>query len=103
MPRPDMEAAEVGRLGDEIYERDIRAVVEPEHTGKFLALDIATGDYEIDTDEVAAIDRLIARHPEGARYLLRVGYPYAHEFGGSSFRILSEEPREDSDHGQSGS
>jgi hypothetical protein len=71
--------------------------------GKSLALDIGTGDYEIDANELAAIDRLIARHPEGARYLLRIGYPYAHEFGGSSSRILSEESHEGLDDGQSDS
>ena len=51
MPRPDMEAAEIVRRGEEIYDRDIRALVEAEHDGKFLVLDIESGDYEIGDDE----------------------------------------------------
>lgn len=31
--------------------------------GKYVAIDIETGDYEMDTDELAASDRLVARLP----------------------------------------
>jgi len=30
--------------------------------GKFVAIDIETGDYEIDADELAAYDRLLSRN-----------------------------------------
>jgi hypothetical protein len=84
MPRSDMEAAEVGRLGDEIYDREIRALVEPKYDGKFLVLDVLSGDYEIDDDDFEADRRSNAKHPEGVRYLIRVGYPAAFSFGGMS-------------------
>ena len=82
MPRPEMQTAEVGRLGDEIYERDIRAVVEPQYVGKFLVLDVLSGDYEIDNDDYEADRRSEAKHPDGVRYLIRIGYPAAFSFGG---------------------
>lgn len=83
MPRPDIATAEVGRLGDEIYERDIRALVEPEHDGKFLVLDILSGDYEIGDDDYEANRRSKEKHPDGVRYLIRIGYPAAFSFGGA--------------------
>jgi hypothetical protein len=78
------DAVDVARRGDEIYERDIRARVEPEYDGKFLVLDIESGDYEIDSNEMEATRRSKAKHPDGVRYLLRVGYPAAYFFGGAS-------------------
>lgn len=48
---------EIARRGDEIYEREVLPNLRPEDEGKFALLDIATGDYEVDRDEVAASDR----------------------------------------------
>jgi hypothetical protein len=89
MPIPGHDSEEICRRGKEIYDRGIRALVEPELRGKFLALDIETGDYEIDASEMLAIDRAEAKKPGGGRtrYLLRIGYPAAHRIGGSSFRL----------------
>jgi hypothetical protein len=66
---------EVVRRGEEIYERDIRAKVEAEHRGEFIVIDVETGDYEIDRKALEATHRVMARHPDGARCLLRIGSP----------------------------
>jgi hypothetical protein len=88
MPVPKHELEEVARRAKEIYDHDLRAVVEPEHLGEFVAIDTETGDYEIDADEGTAIDRAEARRPGGgpARFIMRIGSPYAHQIGGASFR-----------------
>jgi hypothetical protein len=64
---------EVARRGEAIYERDIRSKVESEHRDEFLVIDIESGDYEIDRNALEATHRVIARHPDGERYLLRIG------------------------------
>jgi hypothetical protein len=69
------------RLGKERYERDIRAHVEPQHKGKLLALDIQSGDYEIDVQAGPAVDRLKNRRPDATVFVLRVGHPTAYKFG----------------------
>ncbi|HLX62089.1 MAG TPA: hypothetical protein VKX17_12480 [Planctomycetota bacterium] len=43
---------EIERIGEEIYRRDIRPKVMPRHKGKFLFLDIESGDYEMDEDDL---------------------------------------------------
>jgi hypothetical protein len=70
------------RRGKDYYDRFLRDKLEPEHKGKFLALDIETGDYEMDADEMAAIDRARARMPGKIFYILRVGYRTADRIGG---------------------
>lgn len=77
---------EFARRGDEIYDRDVRPRVEAENKGKFVAVDIETGAWEMDTDALAASERLIARVPDVQTWLVRVGYPYAHRIGGPRHR-----------------
>jgi hypothetical protein len=65
-----------------LYDQQIRSKVEASHKGKFLALDIETGAYEIDVNELTALKRAKAKNPDAALYILRVGYPTAYRVGG---------------------
>jgi hypothetical protein len=82
MAHPRYSSDEIIEQGQALYDQQIRDKVEPQHNGKFLVLDIETGEYEIDADSVAAIDRATAKHPDPALYLLRVGFPTAVTLGG---------------------
>jgi hypothetical protein len=83
MPYSGYTTEEVGRRGQAMYEQQIRDKVEAENAGKFLVMDITTGAYEIDEDDLAASDRLLARNPDGVLYGLRIGYPAAYRIGAS--------------------
>jgi len=48
------------RRGGEIFEREVLPRLGPEDEGKFALIDVETGDYEIDRDEITASDRLLA-------------------------------------------
>jgi hypothetical protein len=67
--------------GHTFYEHQIRTQVETQHTGDFLILEVETGDYEIDAEEVRALQRAKAKHPDGALYIVRIGSPTADRFG----------------------
>lgn len=67
--------------GKEIYQQQIQEKVEPEHKGKFLSVDIETGDYEIGTDDLAPTMRLLAQRPDAVIYSLRIGFEAAHRMG----------------------
>jgi len=64
---------EVVRLGQALYEERIRSKLSTDDRGKFLAVDIETGDYALDKDELQALKRAQARNREAVLYLLRVG------------------------------
>jgi hypothetical protein len=73
---------EFARLGNEIYERDIRPLVEADNKGKYVAIDIASGAWAMDDSEMAAGDRLRARVPDAQTWMTRVvGYGYIRRFG----------------------
>ncbi len=79
-------AEETGRLGDEIYERDIRPQVEESHHGKIIAINVDSGDYAIDDTGLAASERLLAQDPSADIWCLRVGYGALRSFGAGSWR-----------------
>ncbi|MBM4033789.1 MAG: hypothetical protein FJ291_18680 [Planctomycetes bacterium] len=66
---------ELAEQGEDYYRRVLRAKLEPEHKGEYLVLDVATGEYELDEDECAAIRRARAKKPHTVFYILRVGFP----------------------------
>lgn len=78
--RPRYPLDEIARRGDEIYERDISAHLRGEDKGKFILIDIESGDYEIDTNELAASDRLRARRPDAEVWIRRIGFRYTRRF-----------------------
>ncbi len=83
MPHPTVADEEIDRRGQEVYERQIRSMVEtPENIGKEIVIDIETGAYEIDTDGLAASRRLLARRPGAPLYGLRIGYDAVYTLGG---------------------
>jgi len=88
--RPRYSKEEFARRGDEIYERDIRALVEAGHQGKFVAIDIETGQWEMDANDFRATERLLGRCPEAQMFLMRVGARAAYRFGGT--RRIHKEP-----------
>jgi hypothetical protein len=78
---PRYSKEEFARRGDEIYEREVLPRLTSEDEGKYALIDIETGDYEIDRDELAASDRLFARRPDAQIWFRQVGSRYARRFG----------------------
>ena len=66
---------EIARRGRDIYEREIRAEVEPEHAGQFLVVEVITGDREVADEGLLASERLLARNPDAMLYGQPVGEP----------------------------
>jgi hypothetical protein len=82
MPRTHYTSEEIVQRGQALYEQEIRPKVEPENKGKYLIINVATGEYEMDADDLAASKRAKARFPAAPLYTMRVGYPTAYRLGG---------------------
>lgn len=72
---------EVELRGEAIYKRQIRDKVEPKHKGKFLVIDIETGEYEMADDDLVATKRLLVKYPKAVVYGVRIGFPSAYRIG----------------------
>jgi hypothetical protein len=69
------------RRGDAIYEKDIRPQLKASDEDKFAAIDIESGEFAIDADELKACRRLRKRVPDAQIWMVRIGSPYVHRIG----------------------
>ena len=81
---PRYSKEEFARRGQEIYDRVVRPILRPDDDYKFVAIDIETGEYEIDADDYTASKRLRDRVPDSQTWMMRVGQRAAHRLGARS-------------------
>jgi hypothetical protein len=80
--RPRHSKREFAKRGEAIFEAKIRPKLIAKDDGRFVAIDIETGDFEISAKELTACDRLHARLPDAQIWLKRIGSRYLYSFGG---------------------
>ena len=73
---------EIVRRGKALYERELRAQLEPGNIGKYLALNVETGEWEMGEDHSETVLRARGRFPEAGIYGLRIGYKATESLGG---------------------
>ena len=77
---------ELARRGQELYESGIQRQVEAGNNNKIVAIDIETGDFEVDETVVGATERLFKRHPDAQPWGVRIGHRAVYHFGARSLR-----------------
>jgi hypothetical protein len=65
-----------------LYEQNVRPRLSAKDEGKLCAIDIESGAYVLDPDELNAFQRLQDRAPNALIWMVRVGSRYVHRFGG---------------------
>ena len=51
-----------------------------------MAIDIETGDFEVDENVVPATNRLFERHPDAQPWVIRIGHRAVDHFGARSLK-----------------
>jgi hypothetical protein len=85
--RPRYSKEEFAQCGDAIDEAQVRCQIVPGNHGKIVAIDLETGDFEVDASEIAACDRLEARDPAAQIWMVRSGSRHVRRFGGRTRRL----------------
>jgi len=86
MGQPKYPLGEIVAKAEALYDGEIRNQVEPQNIGKYVAIDIESGAFDIDDDERVAIRRAIANHPRGVFHLMRIGFPTMGRIGARTKR-----------------
>jgi len=89
MPVANATVDPIVRRGQEIYEHDIRSKVEEGNKGKLLVINVNTGEYEMDADDLVAAKRAKVRFGDAELFTMRIGYPAAYRIGG---HLLARKP-----------
>jgi len=86
--QPRYSKEEAMRRFTEWYFTSIRPKLGPECKGKYVAIDLETGDYEIADDSLLATHALLARNPDADVFVHKIGYRASISFAGT----LPEDP-----------
>ncbi|MBM4465602.1 MAG: hypothetical protein FJ014_08640 [Chloroflexi bacterium] len=70
---------EFGSKGDEIYEK-IKPLLEPEHKGEIVAIEVESGDHFLAETVIEAWQKAKKKYPDKVFYFVRIGYPVVHVF-----------------------
>lgn len=81
MPTTKRTPDELAALSRDIFDRQVRPILRPVDEGKFVAIDVESGDYEFDADDYVAVMRLRSRRPTADVWLMRAGFPTTYRIG----------------------
>lgn len=84
--QPRYSKEEFARLGDEIYESQVRQQVEEGNHGRIVSIDIETGAFEVADDILPATNRLFDRLPDAQPWIVRIGHRAVDRFGSRSLK-----------------
>ena len=73
---------QIADLGEKIYREKIRPTLTEADIGKFVHIDVNSGEYEIDDDDISGDANLCERIHDATIYGMRVGYSAAYFMGG---------------------
>lgn len=59
--------------GEKIYNERLKAIVEPQFNNMFIAIDVDTGDYFLDSNLLAAVKKGQEKYPDKIFYVRIVG------------------------------
>ena len=72
--------------GKRIYEEKLKMLLEPTHSGEYIAIEPDSGRYFLGPTDAAATNAARAAIPDRIFYLMRVGYKAAYTIGGGIVR-----------------
>lgn len=75
-------AESVASRGEKLYATKIRGQTLGAAKGDFVVIDVHSGDFEVDSDDVTATMRLMERRPDAITWAVCVGYPAAYNLRG---------------------
>jgi hypothetical protein len=69
MVKPSYTPDEIARRGDAVYDREVAPRTTERDAGRFVAIDVDSGAFEIASDELAAAHGLRERYPAAQIWL----------------------------------
>jgi hypothetical protein len=72
--------------GQQLYDQQLKAILEPDHAGKFIAIEPDSGSYFVADTGIDALRAARAEIPGKLFYLVRIGHRAAYNIGGYGSR-----------------
>jgi hypothetical protein len=75
------ESQEIARQAEWLYEHRLKALLEPTHTGEFVAIEPTSGTYFVGATLREAIGAARSAYPSRLAYAMRIGHRTAVHLG----------------------
>ncbi len=75
--KEDAEGERLCRRGNRLYQTKLKALLEPEYKGMFVAIEPDSGDYFLGARMIEAALKAKEKHPDKLMFFVRVGFPTA--------------------------
>jgi hypothetical protein len=69
------------KKAEELYLSKLRPVLESTQKGKYVAIDVASGDYFVGSEILEAYEKASQKYPDRTFVYKRIGYPAARFVG----------------------
>ena len=73
MKSATLTAGEIAELGQRLYDQRLKAVLEPQHNGKFAAINLDNGDFCLGKKSLEAALAFRAKYPDQTCFIVKVG------------------------------
>jgi len=77
------ETRSVAERAKDIYDKRLRAALEADHRGRFVAIEPESGDHFLADTLDEAVRAARAKHPSRLSHVVRIGFPAALHLGGA--------------------
>ncbi len=85
----------IGDRAEALYDARIKQNHSDAELGKFLAIEVNTGDFEVGDDALSAMDALHERNADAEVFLMKHGSRYAYTLGfAGTYGILGVDPND---------
>lgn len=65
--------------GEKIYDEKLKMMLEPEHNGEIVAIEVESEDYFLGNSVVEATEAAKQKYPSRLFHVIKVGYPAVHK------------------------
>ena len=65
---------EIVKRGEEIYEEKLKASLEPSNNGKFVAIEVISGDYFVGDTIIEALEKGRTAYPDKLFHTIKIGF-----------------------------
>lgn len=72
---PSINPAEIARKGEEIYEKKLKDKFEKDYFGKFVAIEVDSGEHFLGDTMIEASNRAKKKFPAKITYIKKIGFP----------------------------
>lgn len=87
MPHRQYTALEIAERGRELYESRLKNELEPEQRGRYVVMDVVSGEYVVGDDYAELSREFHARRPDAPLYTKKIGYRAVGRIGGNLKRV----------------